>query len=304
MFKKYTDLALESHEINLESGKNDGLIFNDFLYGDVKITKMRSSGDSNTANGNYYNIDIGRIWEMTSDMRRTRAEAIAHVLRELIPDGEGCILVSGIGNRNITPDSIGPLTADKIIVTRHLKRLGNSLYNEIGFAEMSTVAPGVLGQTGIESSEIISCIAKHIKPRAIIAVDALASRRLSRLCTTVQISDTGISPGSGVENNCKVITQGTTGVPVIAIGLPTVVDAATLAGDLFEELLLRTGTSCDDECEEVLGQLSKGSGGGMYVSLKESDVIIKEASRLIADGINLAVHKNIPYSDINEYRTQ
>lgn len=304
MFKKYTDLALESHEINLESGKNDGLIINDFLYGDVKITEMKSSGDCDKAGGSYYNIDIGRIWEMTGEMRRARAEAIAYVLCKLIPDGDGCILVSGIGNRNITPDSVGPLTADKIIVTRHLKRLGSALYNEIGFAEMSTVAPGVLGQTGIESSEIICCIAKHIAPRAIIAVDALASRRLSRLCTTVQISDAGISPGSGVENNCKAITQGTTGVPVIAIGLPTVVDAATLASDLFEELFSRAGISRGDECDQMLEQLSKGSGGGMYVSLKESDVIIKEASRLIADGINLAVHKNIPYADINEYRTQ
>lgn len=304
MFKKYTDLAVESHEINLERGENDGLIFNSYLYGDVKITEIKSDGQHGTAVGRHYTIDIGRIWEMTGDMRRIRAEAIASVLCELLPNKSGCVLSVGIGNRNITPDSVGPLTVDKIIVTRHLKRLGSSLYNEIGFDEMSTVVPGVLGQTGIESSEIIGCIANHIKPRAIIAVDALASRRLSRLCTTVQISDAGISPGSGVENNCKEISQRTVGVPVIAMGMPTVVDAATLASDLFEELLSRIGASCDGECDELLNEMSKGRGGSMYVSLKESDVIIKEASRLIADGINLAVHKNIPYNDINEYRTQ
>ncbi len=304
MFKKYTDLAMESHEINLERGEDDGLVFGDRIYGDVKITEVNVKSNSKIATGNYYTLDIGKIWEMPCDMRRIRAEAIASVLRQILPGGNGCVLTVGIGNRNITSDSVGPLTADKVIVTRHLKRLGNSLYNEIGFDETSTLAPGVLGQTGIESGEIVACIARHIKPRAIIVIDALASRRLSRLCTTVQISDAGISPGSGVENNCKEISRRTVGVPVIAIGLPTVVDAATLASDLFEELLTRIGTVCDDECNELLCQLSKGSGGGMYVSLKESDVIIKETSRLIADGINLAVHKNIPYNDINEYRTQ
>lgn len=301
MFEKYTDLAMESHELSLEKGTDDGLTACEYTHGDVAVTCVTVPEGSRRAAGRYCTLDIGKVWQMPSEMRRTRAEAIAEVIDSLCPEGDGCVLVAGIGNRDITPDSVGPLTSDKVIATRHLKKLGNALYNEIGFSEVSTVAPGVMGQTGIESGEIIACVAARIKPRAVIAVDALASRRLSRLCTTVQISDAGISPGSGVDNNRGELSLGTVGVPVIAVGLPTVVDAATLASDLLDEVLMRIG--CDDaDCSDLAARLSSGSGGGMFVSLKESDVIIRETSRLIADGINLAFHKNIPYDDINEYR--
>lgn len=303
MFEKYTDLAIESHEIAVESGISDGTEFKERFYKDVLISYSCAAGVQKMPQSRYFNLDIGKIWQMPASMRRIRAEAIASVISELLPQNDGCVLIAGIGNRDITPDSIGPLVADKVIVTRHLKLLGSELYDEIGFGEVSTIAPGVLGQTGIESGEIIKCIVKRIKPRAVIAIDALASRRLSRLCTNVQITDAGITPGSGVQNSRSEISQSTEGVPVIAIGMPTVVDAATLASDLFEQLLSSLGEKCHD-CSDLLGAICSGDGKGLFVSPKESDIIIREASRLIADGINLALHKSIPYRDINEYRTQ
>ena len=165
-------------------------------------------------------------------------------LKKLLPP-KGAVLVAGLGNRAMTPDAVGPLAVEHLLVTRHLI---SALPNCFGsFRAVSAVTPGVLGQSGVESAEAVAALVRELQPAAVIAVDALAARRTERLCTTVQLSDTGIAPGSGVGNHRHPLNRETLGVPVIAIGVPTVIDGATLAADLLEsageeagEALLRT----------------------------------------------------------------
>ncbi len=276
MFFKLTDLAVEKNTQNESAAE--------VLHG-VNVTYSVFDEAA------HYTLDVGKIWLMDGEMRKARAEAVAEVLGRLIPDGAS-VTVVGLGNRNITADSIGPMAADKVIVTRHIRRLDPNLYGSLGFGEVSAFAAGVLGQTGIESASLATAVVESIKPDAVIVVDALASRALDRLCTTVQISDGGITPGSGVHNRRCTLSKDVLGVPTVAIGIPTVVDAATLVSDVLDESGIADSASLDSLKE-----------AGVYVTLKEADTVVKEMSRLIADGINLAFHKKIPYEDINEYRT-
>lgn len=278
MFFKLTDLAVEKN--TSPDSKSE------VLHG-VNVTYSQYDG------ADHYTVDTGKVWLMDGEMRKARAEAVSDVLGRMI-SGDSAVMVVGLGNRSITADSIGPMAADKVIVTRHIRRLDPNLYGMVGFGEVSAFAPGVLGQTGIESAVLATAVAGSIQPDAVIIIDALASRALSRLCTTVQISSGGITPGSGVHNRRCTLSQSTLGVPTIAIGIPTVVDAATLASDILEE----NGVSADTSALEAL------SKANVYVTLKEADTVIKEMSRLIADAINLTFHKKIPYEDLNEYRTQ
>lgn len=278
MFFKLTDLAVEK---NASSDSKS-----EVLRG-VNVTYSQYDG------ADHYTVDTGKVWLMDGEMRKARAEAVSDVLGRMI-SGDSAVMVMGLGNRSITADSIGPMAADKVIVTRHIRRLDPNLYGKVGFGEVSAFAPGVLGQTGIESAVLATAVAGSIQPDAVIIIDALASRALSRLCTTVQISSGGITPGSGVHNRRCTLSQSTLGVPTIAIGIPTVVDAATLASDILEE----NGVSADTSALEALRKAN------VYVTLKEADTVIKEMSRLIADAINLTFHKKIPYEDLNEYRTQ
>ncbi len=294
MFQKYTDIAMELHEMSLQGGFDDGIKISKTDFAGVEVSVADVPSGANKPKGVYYTLDVGRVWEQSLKLRRQRSEAIAGVIKLMTRGAGDEVLIVGIGNRNITPDSVGPLTADGVIATRHIRSQRPELYHSMGCGNVAVIAPGVMGQTGIGIGEVVRGIVKSLRPSLVVAVDALAARRLSRLCTTVQISDAGIAPGSGVGNSRGEISYQTLGVPVVAIGMPTVVDAATLAADLTGELHI------DDRA--LLDALKYGSGNGLFVSPKDSDVIIRDASRIIADGINLAFHKNIPYEEINEYR--
>jgi spore protease len=200
-----------------------------------------------------------------------------------------------LGNENITPDSIGPKTVEKLLVTRHIETIDSMLFKSAGFGCVAAISPGVLGQTGIESAEIIKSICANIKPICVIVIDSLASRRLNRLATTVQLSDGGISPGSGVANKRAELSERTLGVPVVSIGVPTVVDAATLAYDLLEEHL---GT--DESFASEIEQLLVGEGKNMFVTPKDNDIIAEETAKLLSASINIALH-NMEINEINEY---
>ena len=194
----------------------------------------------------------------------------------------------GLGNDNITPDALGPRTIDKIRATRHISaELAKSVGLE-GLRMVSALAPGVLGQTGIETGEIIMGVSKSVKPSAVITVDALASRRLSRLGCTVQIADTGVTPGSGVGNARAQINEQTLGVPVIAVGVPTVVDAATLANDLLGD---------NEEDKDLFSKLD-GQGADMIVTPREIDLMIDRAAKLLALAINSALQPTLTVEDI------
>lgn len=204
-----------------------------------------------------------------------QVQAVAGELKAFLPFG-GTVLVAGLGNTKITPDALGPKTAANIFATRHI---GKELAKAAGLSKARSVAvlaPGVLGQTGIETAEIIKSVAQKIKPTAVIAVDALASRRIERLGCTVQIADSGIEPGAGVGNARNELSRKTLGVPVIAVGVPTVVDASTLIYDLIGK---------DDVAEP--------EGRKMIVTPREIDLIIARASKFLANCLNTALQPDL-----------
>ncbi len=298
MLEKYTDLALEVHELH---GEDSGIELEEKEINGIKVTHARVISEegariSGKAPGAYINMDIGKAWLSDSKGFNQIAQTIASQLFELMPKEEGCVLVVGLGNIDITPDSLGPLTSKKLLVTRHIKRLDAELYQSAGFGCMATIAAGVLGQTGIETAEIIKSAVNTVKPKCVILVDSLASRRLARLGTTVQLSDNGISPGAGVLNKRTELSKAVLGVPVVSVGVPMVVDGATLAHDLLEEHI---GDSRRD-FEDVIKKIFNGQGREMFVTPKDIDKISKTMSRLIALSVNLAVH-NMNIDDINEY---
>ena len=236
--------------------------------------------------GNYVTVEVPNF-SSDGEILDDRLTAIKEELARLIPNDE-VILVVGLGNDNITPDALGPRTIDKIIATRHISaELAKSVGLE-GLRMVSALAPGVLGQTGIETGEIIMGVSKSVKPSAVITVDALASRRLSRLGCTVQIADTGVTPGSGVGNARAQINEQTLGVPVIAVGVPTVVDAATLANDLLGD---------NEEDKDLFSKLD-GQGANMIVTPREIDLMIDRAAKLLALAINSALQPTLTAEDI------
>ncbi|HZK21535.1 MAG TPA: GPR endopeptidase [Oscillospiraceae bacterium] len=290
-----TDLALETHEMK-GAGAIDGVEVSTKSGDKFKTTIIEIKNENgayalNKPAGKYITIEFS---EFTDDIDITdeRMTAIRDAVTELIPK-DGPVLVAGIGNRNITPDALGPGVATQIFATRHI---GKELQEKIGLEGLrpvSSIASGVLGQTGIETAEILSAVANAISPCAVITVDALASRNLARLGRTVQLCDTGISPGSGVGNARKRIDEDSVGYPIISIGVPTVVDAYTLARDV-------AGKAGEDENsgEDSSKSDIEPACENMMVTPREIDVVIERASKLIALAINSALQPSFSPEDI------
>ena len=300
MYKKRTDLAIESSELHAKQGAPDGITVTERTVGGIRVTSMQitKEGEKHCGrqSGTYVTVEIGAVRRAQADAFETAASVLAEELKKMIPRGNGCVLVAGLGNEHITADSIGPRAVDRLLVTRHIKALDASLFASAGFGELSAIAAGVLGQTGVESAEIIKGVVSYVKPRCVIAIDALASRRLSRLANTVQLSDTGICPGSGVSNHRTALNRDTLGVPVLSIGVPTVVDACTLAYDLLEESMTDPA-----QIEQLVGALQGGKD--FFVTPRDSDALASGVSRLIAAAINLAVHDGMTLQELNEYQS-
>lgn len=233
--------------------------------------------------GRYVTLSFGRLTLMSHEEKDMLEAAIAEELTSFIEAAAGRItpstkvLVAGLGNRYITADSLGPAAADGVYVTRHVMGKVKAL-DSLGCSVISAVAPGVLGQTGIEAAELIRGAAALVKPDVIIAVDALAARSVSRLCTTVQLSDSGISPGSGIGNRRLAIDSRSMGAPVVALGVPTVVDSSSMVYDALDEAGI-------EEIDGALDDVLK-NGRSFFVSLKESDTVIRSLSELICGAIN------------------
>ena len=252
----------------------------------IRVTTPQGAKELGKEIGTYITAEFPSLSSAFSNTD-TRLEVIGEYIRELLPQ-EGTVLVVGLGNLNITPDALGPKSTNKILATRHIT---GKLAKETGLDKLRSVAviaPGVLGQTGVETGELVLSVVKKIKPKAIIAIDALASRRLERLGCTLQISDTGISPGAGVGNNRFAINQQTTGVPVIAVGIPTVVDALTLARDIIPEYVFE-----NDIKSEIYPK-----GQMMVVTPREIDLLIERGAQLISLAINSALHENFNLADL------
>ena len=208
-----TDLALEKCEDEKNSlGKTKNTVINGVNATYTEINAEEAKRLEKTA-GRYVTADIGRIWESDAARFTAVGEAMAAIIRTFIEDIKGCVLVAGLGNMGVTADSVGPRVTKKLLVTDHIKTLDPSLFNEVGFGDVAAVSPGVMGQTGIESSLLVISAAKCCGASLVIAIDSLASHSLSRLGTTFQITDTGISPGSGVFNTCGGITKESAGIP-------------------------------------------------------------------------------------------
>ena len=229
--------------------------------------------------GKYVTVETTPFHRFTSDFEN-QVKIVGDEIKNLLPDGPA--LVVGLGNSAITPDALGPEVINLIFATRHLQKDFAAISGFEHLRGTAAIAPGVLGQTGIETAEIISAIVREIKPRAVVVIDALASREIARLGATVQISDTGIAPGSGVANHRKELTEKTLGVPVIAVGVPTVVDMNTIAEDLSDG--------------QPVSLPEKGKN--MMVTPREIDTIIENAAKTVAFGINLALQPSLSLNDI------
>lgn len=286
--KKYTrsDLACEAVPSDAEKRGAFPLrrIEKGFEVSELHISNRSEAEKFSRPIGSYVTVNIGKLW-LEGDARcRDAAEVIASILCRMLEKaigkslGESCIMLAGLGNRAITADALGPLTADKLTVTRHVMG-GGGIFDRLGCSRLCAVMPGVLGQTGIEAAHIIKGTVENAHPDAVIAVDALAARSTDRLFTTVQLADGGICPGSGIGNRRIAIDRGSVGCPVIALGIPTVVDSSTLVWDALE----RAGISdISDSLANVLD-----NGKSFFVSLKECDVLADEASALLANAVEI-----------------
>ena len=285
-----TDLALEAAE-NLQAGgpaagKLSGVVTRTEQRQGVSVTEVRILDETGAR---ALGKPVGRYvtMELEEQPFSQQAACLASLLAELLPRGP--VLTAGIGNRDMTCDAIGPTAVDHLLVTRHLVRSGQEPFR--GMGELSALCTEVLGRTGMETCELIRAAAGAVRPAAVIAVDALAARSTRRLNRTIQITNTGIQPGSGVGNHRNALTEETLGVPVIAIGIPTVVDAATIVGDALEKLM-----SGEKEFDAVkyMGQhrMAFAELNNMYMTGKDIDSVIKRVSYTVSEGINIAMEKN------------
>ena len=291
------DLALEATELlkeQISTHPCPGIETTEKTVDDFKVTTVRilnSDGEELLKKpcGQYVTVELTALYRRDEETFKSSVNAVASELRRLIaPMGKEEAIVAGLGNREITPDALGPKVVSSLIITRHMgEEMRKALAN---IRPVSGIAPGVLGITGLETSEILRGVVERIKPGFVIAVDALASRSLARLCTTIQLADTGITPGSGVGNARSAINRETLGIPVIAIGVPTVVDAKTIAMDIMEE------TEQGVNMEKL-----KAYPGGLMVTPKDIDGQIRMISRIIAYAINIALHQDWTIEDVDSY---
>ncbi len=289
-----TDLAVEAVEnlsqtAYLQQVKQTEHSIEGFSVREVDILGESAAREIGKPCGRYVTLELDALVRREEDAFPRACRALSTMLRELMPDSaaSGPVLVAGLGNRMITPDAVGPQAADHVIATRHLVEQVPDVF--ASWRPVSALAPGVLGQTGVETGEVICGVLDRIKPAAVLAIDALAAGRLSRLLRTVQLADTGITPGAGVGNARAALNQQTLGVPVIAIGVPTVVDGATLAHEIAAQL-------GDPSCE-ALDDLSLP----VMVTTRDIDREVADIARVIGYAVNMALHPHLTVSDIDLY---
>lgn len=269
ILKNYTDLAVECYE-SAEKTLIDGVKVTQ-THDVTEVTVLNENGARAIGKpiGRYLTYNAASIPD-TPDLIEDGLNSLTSLLKSMLPDKMDSALVVGLGNTDITADALGPRVSSKIIATRHVKATNNELFRD--FFSVASVATGVIGNTGIESAELVKGIVEQIKPSVVITVDALAASSADRLGTTVQLSDTGISPGSGVGNHRCEISRSTLNVPVIAIGIPTVVSTSVFG----------VGNTRDD----------------MFVTPREIDKVIEHGSRLIGMAINSCLQPNISREDL------
>lgn len=317
-----TDLAIEARELYSQERKKEipGVEV-DVKRGEnmtvtvVNVVDKKGEKIIGKPMGTYTTIEAPELRHFDQELQDEVSKTMAKELSVLINlDKDKTALIVGLGNWNVTPDALGPRVVSRLMVTRHLKQLMPDEIDE-GIRPVCALSPGVLGLTGIETSEIIQGVVKKVKPDVVVVVDALASRKMSRVSTTIQIGNTGINPGSGVGNKRMGLNQSALGVPVIAVGVPTVVDAATMANDTIDLVIDSLVNQSEkgkefynmlmsinrDEKYELIQEVLSPYIGDLMVTPKDVDSIIDNISKIIANGINIAMHPSIHLKDVNRY---
>lgn len=282
-----TDLAAEAQELwqqragetaELPGVRGEDREVKGFAVHTVTVEDEQGASALGKPVGSYVTLELDGLLRREEDAFSRGVEALAELLRPMLPEG-GEALVVGLGNRAITPDLLGPLSAERTLVTRHLVE---QIPEHFGaFRPVAALTPGVLALTGVESGQLVAAAVEHLRPACVIAVDALASRSVERLCRTVQLADTGIIPGSGVGNHRMALNRESLGVPVIAVGVPTVVEASTLVMDLLGR-----------EDGEVTGQ-------GLFVTPREIDSRVDDLAKVIGWGISMALNPALTMEDLD-----
>ena len=288
-----TDLAVEAIENHktaaaLPHVRQSDRTLEGFAVHEVRILSEDAAREIGKPQGRYLTLELDALIRREEDAFPRACKALSTLLRELLPHpNDGPVLIAGLGNRMITPDAIGPQTADHVIATRHLVAQSPAIFAD--WRPVSALAPGVLGQTCVETGEVICGVLDRVRPAAVIAVDALAAGRLSRLLRTVQLADTGITPGAGVGNARAALNKETLGVPVIAVGVPTVVDGATLAHEISSQLGQPACEALDDLSQPVM------------ITTRDIDREVADISRMIGYAVNMALHPHLSVADIDLY---
>ena len=296
MRAKWTDLALEAR--GSAPAQEEKLPFG-IERTVVSITTAQEAKELGRPIGTYVTLSCPQTMTIALDTRRALSDELARCVRQMMPDQAKTVLVAGLGNRSVTPDALGPRTVERVLVTRHMR---GCLPKDVSrrLSSVCALAPGVLGVTGVETAEVLRGMTEHVQPDAVIAVDALAARNSLRICSTIQIADTGIAPGSGVGNHQRALTRETLGVPVIAVGVPMVVYASTIASDAMSGLIRADGGDEADEkkltacVERVVSQRL----GDLIVTPREVDALVSRMAGILAEGINMALHPGLDAGEI------
>lgn len=318
-----TDLALEAREIYRKGSNREvpGVdVEVDDKYEGIKVTCVRVTNSVGSKiigkpEGSYITIEAPGIRHYDGELHNQLSKVFAENLGSIAKDRiKGTTLVVGLGNWNVTPDALGPNVVKKLMITRHLKKyMPDDI--EAGINPVCAISPGVLGITGIETAEIVQGVIDRVKPSSIIVIDALASRKIDRVATTIQIGDTGISPGSGIGNRRMEFSEASMGVPVYAVGIPTVVDGATMANDTIDIMIdeMADKSEKDSDFYRMLTSINKEEKymmikellypqvGDFVVTPKEIDSLIDNVSKIIADGINRTLHPDVDPEDMDRY---
>lgn len=294
-FKIRTDLALEARESMDEKAEECRGVSVEEEYkedSEIKITRVvietkNGAKAMGKPIGTYITLEAPAMALPDEDYHSEISDELARQLQEIIPgiDEELSVMVVGLGNRDVTADALGPNVVDNLTITRHMvKEYGKAAFSKNKIHMVSGLIPGVMAKTGMESQEIIKGVVEKTKPDVVVVIDALAARSTKRLNRTIQLTNTGIHPGSGVGNHRNSISEESLGVPVIAIGVPTVVDAATIVSDAFEKMMRQTG----EEPLEIQDELLSGLGElyNMYVTGKDVDYEIRQISHIICNALN------------------
>ncbi|MCL2565984.1 MAG: GPR endopeptidase [Defluviitaleaceae bacterium] len=319
----YTDLAAELRDIVIEEEVStflEGIESEEYEVHGIKVHWVKvtnSAGEELIGKpiGNYITIESPDLREGDIDAHENAIKVMVEILGKIHNlDKDSTALIIGLGNQHVSPDALGPKVVSKLLITRHIKEtLPDALCDNT--RSVAALSPGVMGITGIETLETVKGLVERVKPDLLIAVDALASRSVGRINATIQIADTGISPGAGLGNKRKSLNEESLGVKVISIGVPTVVDAATLASDTIERIIDEMVAASDigtpfytmlqalsaEEKYAMIKDILQPYSENMFVTPKNVDAVIDRLSNVIANSLNISLHPGLGREDINRY---